>query len=149
MPEQNAGESFSECESSELIANAVVLLSLVRGLVNIEDICRLVESAPKSLAQTQPDSPDYAEWWVNSYLAECLRVAIDKTKTEEETRDLEVATDYWLRRFPELVSQTTIEVTATFSCMLACSYTVLHRNSLNVTDSCFGACLRCVMPRSL
>lgn len=108
--EQAGGDRFWERAMRELLRNAVDLLSLAKGTLTLEDICRLVLDAPQS-----PADIGNKQWRQTSFCAECIDLAEAKEMTPREAHDFEMAGRYWLKSFANLADRTRTSIVATFT----------------------------------
>lgn len=87
---------------------------------------RLTLEALYDIMNGAPDHPgriDDAEWMANSSLMRRIRDASARSMTEAQRADLDIAADYWARRFPNLAPDTRSSVLITFTAMAS---TFLH-----------------------
>lgn len=108
--EQNGGDAFWARAMRELIRNGIDLLSIARGSITLEDICRLIAEAPQNTAQLLDE-----KWRATSSCAACLQLADEKKKSEREAHDFDVTARYWLKSFPELSDRTRTGIVSTFT----------------------------------
>lgn len=113
----------------ELLRNAIDLLSLAKGGLTLEDICRLVATAPESAEDVGPLlSPEEVErqgyqyterelkFWQTSFCAECMLEAGRKPdKTPVQAHDYTSVFRYWLKTYPALSDRTRSGIVATFT----------------------------------
>jgi hypothetical protein len=111
--EQGGGnERFWKDALKNLLRNAIELLKMSKGEVKLEDISRIIESAPATLDQVE--SPD---WQRRSYCAELLYEAEEKAKSPAQEADYAHTRKYWLQDFPDLNPKTRSIITAMFTNM--------------------------------
>ena len=106
-------EAANEREEAEAIAlvlrNAIEVITLAKGRISLEDICRFVLEAPQS-----PEQVGDERWRTGSYTAQCIAEADAKPKTAREQHDCEVSIRYWLGSWPNLADRTRSSIVATW-----------------------------------
>lgn len=119
ISERNSGQGERE-ESGywkrtnlQLMRNAVELLVLAKGRINVPELYKLIVSAPTSNAQLHSE-----EWQRGSFCWECLVEADRKPKTPRQRADYELVTVYFCVEWANLSERTRTVVLSTFTSML-------------------------------
>jgi len=109
-------DAFWDRALRQLLRNAVDLLVLAEGRVNLRALSRLIASAPQ-----HPDQIHEPAWQQRSDCYKALEAASARYGAPEadpvRRGDLEVTTDYWLGEFPALADRTRSSIVATFTTM--------------------------------
>ena len=114
---QAAHDGFWNRSLRQLLRNAIDLLAVATGGLNLPDIARIVRSAPYS-----PEQADSTDWRAASYCAQCIQAGIDRqahdgTLDPSRSRDFEQAVEYWLGEFPALAEKTRSIIVTMFTGM--------------------------------
>lgn len=96
--------------TQQLLRNVVDLITIAKERVNLQDMYRLVISAPTTL--TQATSP---EWQARSFLFQCLSEADKKPKTPSQQIDFGLVADYFMLEYPGLPDRTRSGIVSTFT----------------------------------
>lgn len=95
----------------QLLRNAVALAGLGTGSVRLEDIHRIIQSAPRT--QAQVESP---EWNLQSFCFKLLAEAKHATQDDApKRRDYEKLLDYWYGEWPQIPPETRGNILSTFT----------------------------------
>jgi hypothetical protein len=114
---QGGGEGqFWRDALKDLLRNAIELLRFAKGTLTLEDIARIISTAPQSLDQVE----DSSDWRRRSFCAECLKLAEERPKTEIEAKDFALTRQYWRFDFPNLAPKTRSIITTMFTNMASC-----------------------------
>jgi len=105
----SGGDPFWDRAMKELLRNTVDLLTLSKGRLSLEDICKLIVDAPTA-AQIGDK-----KWQSTSFCAECIAIAEKKEKNQRESHDFDVATRYFLHSFATLDSRPRTSIISTFT----------------------------------
>lgn len=112
--QQGAGhkqEPYWENAVNQLLRNAIDIVKLATGEVNLQDIRDIIKSAPQYPAQLES-----SQWLENSVCMQMIRNAHQREGlTERETRDRAAACDYWLDEFPNLAEKTRSIIVSMFT----------------------------------
>lgn len=110
-------EPYWELSMRQMITNAIDLLKAASELITIQNIYRLIISAPTSVRQL-----DSKEWRAKSYCFACLSKASDQSDSflpddalEMHFEDFPVTFDYWRNEFPNLSEKTRSIVVSMFT----------------------------------
>lgn len=103
------GEQFWDRASNTQLRNGVELLILAQGSLTLDDICRFIQDAPRD--STQVGDP---EWQKTSFCAQIINQAQDNIRTVEQQQGFRVATDFWLKSWPDLGEKTRSSIEMTF-----------------------------------
>ncbi len=95
----------------QLLRNAIELLLGAYGRVTLEDLYRLVSTAPQSLEQRNDE-----EWQRNSFCYKTLQIG-DSQVAEISRADFAMAAHYWVHEFPGISNRTRSVVVHTFTGM--------------------------------
>ena len=101
---------FFERAMRELLRNAIDLLSLANGTMNLQDIITLIGDAPMSSKQLADEN-----WRRGSFCCQCMARARAKDKTPRLQHDYEMVERYWLKSYPNLADRTRSSIVATFT----------------------------------
>ncbi|MDB5325427.1 MAG: hypothetical protein JWM57_996 [Phycisphaerales bacterium] len=93
-----------------MLRNGIDLLLMATGKVSVGDLCRLVNSMPRSMEQVRSE-----EWQRISYCYSLLKQADLNSASLRRPRDYAVVLDYVLSEFPNLADRTRSSITATFT----------------------------------
>jgi hypothetical protein len=105
-------EDYWRRAMQEMLRNFAWLLFLARGSVTLDDLCRAINSAPRSL-----DEVGTEHWKSWSFCYELLVEADAKASTLPARRELVLVTDYVLKLFPGLSDRTRSVVVSSFTSM--------------------------------
>ena len=103
---------YWEDSKNQLLRNLIDLVVLAKGRITISDLYEVLNSAPKSIEQSQS-----AEWQKSSYCYQCLKEAYNRPKSAQQEKDFRVIDGFWFGSFPELAEKTRSIVVSTFSAM--------------------------------
>ena len=107
------GEGYWRRSCRQLSRNAVDLLMLSTGRLNITDLYQIVISTAENLEEMRSE-----RWRKDSFCFHCLCEAERSAKTPSQVRDLETVADYFMIEFPALSDKTRSIVVSTFSSMV-------------------------------
>lgn len=121
---ETSSEPYWEDALRQLLANAIDLVVLAKKRLSLQDLARVILTAPQSQAEAR--SP---EWQRSSFCWECLREAVDGLdlamdkesdkaalhELEERREDLRQTVDYWLLDFAGLANRTRSIIVSTFT----------------------------------
>ena len=107
-----ADDGYWQGALAEMLKNAVEALILATGSIDVPSLYRLIKSAPPS-----PEACRDPEWQERSFCFQCLRRALARSLTPGQQLDLDLATDYWLERFPEIADKTRSIIVSCFTTM--------------------------------
>ena len=126
--DSGGGEQFWNRAMRELLRNTIDLLSLAKGTLTLEDIVKLIATAPQSLdevgrlmspaeaeAAGYEPTPQAVAWWNSSFCAECIDAASRKEKTPLEIHDFTAAFRYFTKSYPAMSDRTRSGIVATFT----------------------------------
>lgn len=107
---------FFRDAAEELLLHTLPILKVTQARLKLADLLRFIDSAPRSIEQTQQE-----EWSRSSFCAQtllrCGQLA-DQGNREAE-RIAEEHADYWLLRFPALGDRTRSSIVATLTSTLS------------------------------
>lgn len=105
------GEAFWILSRRELLANAIEPLVAATGRFRLEDLMRMVTSAPRSRDEAYSD-----EWKANSFCYRTLRASFEAPRGSPLARhELQAAADYWFSTFASLDGKTRSNIVATLT----------------------------------
>ncbi|MBL4808903.1 MAG: type IV secretory system conjugative DNA transfer family protein [Phycisphaerales bacterium] len=109
---KGGGDSaFWDKALKQLLRNILDALRLADRDMTLENMMRVVNSAPQSREETESD-----EWKERSYLFDTLASAAERTTDEEALRTLRLTTEYWLDEFAAVMdSRTRGNIISTFT----------------------------------
>lgn len=107
---QEGGDPFWKRAMQELVRNAVDALALAGQPITLDNIARLIATAPQDAAQVHSE-----DWQNSSYLFTVLSQADAKATSDRQQRDLELTGRYWMQAYPQLNDRTRTSIVATFS----------------------------------
>lgn len=126
--DSGGGEQFWNRAMRELLRNTIDLLSLAKGTLTLEDIVKLIATAPQSLdevgrllspaeaeAAGYEPTPQSVAWWNSSFCAECIDAASRKEKTPLQIHDFTAAFRYFTKSYPSMSDRTRSGIVATFT----------------------------------
>lgn len=96
----------------QLLRNAISLISISGEVLSVENINKVISSAPYSLEELQNE-----DWQENSFCADLLYKAASKDKNESEEQDFVLTGDYWTDSFPRLAEKTRSTIVLSFTSM--------------------------------
>ncbi|PCI10964.1 hypothetical protein COB72_02275 [bacterium] len=100
---KSGGDSaFWEKALKQLLRNILDALRLADREMTLENMMKVVTSAPQSREETESD-----EWKERSYLFDTLAIARERTTDEESLRTLRLTTGYWLDEFATVMDPRT------------------------------------------
>jgi len=105
----DSGDKFWDRSMRVLLRNAIEIITIAKGRITLEDICRFVLEAPQSLEQLSDE-----QWRQSSFTAQCIAEADAKPKSRQEEHDCDVSIRYWLNSWPTLADRTRSSIVATF-----------------------------------
>lgn len=105
-------EDYWRRAMQEMLRNFAWLLFLARGTVSLDDLCRAINSAPRSLEEVGTE-----HWKSWSFCYELLAEADGKVATPSGRRELVLVTDYVLKLFPGLSDRTRSVIVSSFTSM--------------------------------
>lgn len=112
-------QNFWRDAMREMLLCATDIAALGReGRLTLEALYDIMNGAPD-----HPGRIEDAEWMANSSLMRRIRDASARSLTESRRADLDIAADYWARRFPALANETRSSILVTFTAMAS---TFLH-----------------------
>lgn len=94
----------------QLLRNAVALVGMGTGHVRLEDITKVIQTAPRSQAQI-----DDEQWNLASFCFQTFAAAKGRATTPEPQKDCAAVLDYWYGEWPHLDPQTRSNVLSTFT----------------------------------
>lgn len=97
----------------QLITNAVEILLLAKGRVQLPDLHRFILSAPQSVDQLRSE-----EWKAQSLCARCLAEAEQRPKNASQQADFELAADYLLLEYTAMNPKTRSTIISLVTSML-------------------------------
>jgi type IV secretory pathway TraG/TraD family ATPase VirD4 len=92
---------FWESSSKLLLQKAIELVAMARGKITISDIYDVLNSAPKSVEQS--NSP---EWQKASTTYQYLKHIYHRPKSDDQAKDFQILENYWMGTFPETSDKT-------------------------------------------
>lgn len=109
-------DRFWQESAERVFKNAVDILVVSQGTLSLLDIQRLVETAPRNVAETQAES-----WQEESFLGQCLASGMAQLEDLDDVRahDFKLASRYWLDEFPRMAERTRSSIVSTFNNMLS------------------------------
>jgi len=125
--ERNSGQDgrddsgYWKRTNRQLMRNTIDLLAMATGRLSIEDLHRVVISAPYS-----PEQARSPEWRASSFCFQCLQQADNSSNRNQKPHDLAVVVDFFLVEWPGLSEKTRSIVLSTFTSMLD----VLNRGTI-------------------
>lgn len=109
-------EAFWRNEQRKLLRNAIDLISVLGGLVNLPTIYELVVSAPKSKEEAASDV-----WQKNSFSYDCLLQGMALSEKGEfsplQENDFRLCLNYWINEYPGMADNTRSSVVSIFTGM--------------------------------
>jgi Type IV secretory system Conjugative DNA transfer len=114
-------DQFWRHTARQLARNAIEVLAMAKGTINIASLLKLIVSAPNSEQEAASES-----WKANSFCYQCIVEADCRKKTNSQWEDLKTAADYFMRTYPNVASKTR----SIFSLSLTAMLDVVNRNVL-------------------
>ena len=132
-----ANEGYWQRALKQLLRNAIDLLVIAVGDVDLPSLCRIITSAPNSPQQVE--DPD---WRRGSVCFALIEEAERKAEALDRQEDFELTRDYWLKEFANLATETRTPIVSMFTSMADCFLRGLLRklfcSDLNLRpDDCF------------
>lgn len=110
--QQTAGrqEPYWDNALNQLLRNAIDITAAATGKVQLSDIREIIKTAP-----LDPEQLKSSEWLESSFCMQSVREAMQQELTERKRRDVEAATDYWIKEFPNLAEKTRSVIVSMFT----------------------------------
>lgn len=116
-------DPFWERSMKVLLRNAIALLAVAKGAIRLEDLSRLVASAPESREQVNQEP-----WQQASFCAQVIAEADHTPKTALLAHEVDVAARYFLQELAGMSDRTRSSITATLSASIdTMMHGVLHQ----------------------
>jgi TraM recognition site of TraD and TraG len=109
----NDGYWMRACK--QLLRNAIDLMVIATGDVNLSSLYRIITTAPSSLVETKDP-----EWQNDSICYALIEVAEERSKEIGKVEDYEITRDFWLREYPNLSGETRSCIVSMFTTMADC-----------------------------
>jgi len=107
---ESASDPYWEDALRQLLTNAIDLVALATGTVRLDDIAKVIRTAPESRSEAESKA-----WQEQSVCWRYLKLAESKTTRAEDRKDLEETLDYWMIDYAGLTARTRSVVVSSFT----------------------------------
>ena len=107
-------QPFWEDTTKQLLRNAIDIVAVATGSLQLDHIRELIKSAPQ-----YPDQLESLAWLEGSFCMRCVKSALERTDPGDATRlrDVQAASDYFTNEFVTLAEKTRSIIVTMFSSM--------------------------------
>ena len=98
--QSGSGDSYWQRTMKQLLRNAIDVLSVAKGSVSLPDLYELIQSAPKSIEESNSE-----DWQQSSLCFRCIVDGDGKEKDSIRQNDFAMAARYWLTEYPTLAEK--------------------------------------------
>lgn len=109
------GEAYWTRALKQLLRNAIDLLFIATGDVDLSGLYRVVTSAPNTIEEVSNDV-----WRKESACYRLIEIAGERAKEVDRVPDFQITRDYWLREFAQLATETKTSIVSMFTGMADC-----------------------------